>query len=315
MTSRVYDVDPHQLEKIQGQGAFDVFLRQMECLSTFGLYSSSELNSSLTHHNQEWNALCYGMQDRIQHVPCLNVPILIMSVSVNPFGEFIINFEPEVEISLLYLFSKIPNEIIVLLVMIPSDPVQFASSVYSRIEPISHTEDCKRACEEQCSPYKLSNLELLWKDYVMSLLHNRKSEVFKEYVANSESSTSLNTSSRTSSTVISEDLYSTWIQRKIQQVLARTFYLCIPSLLITHQWTYDSEMLSKKDAADRQHQFVWSFILPRIPRFEHCISWLALDPSHVLSPSRESVSLESPWTQMDIPFSDSQFVNTMVVDV
>jgi len=246
----VHPIDPDQLPLYakDDTAAIRCFLAQLSCLSTFGLHTASQIATSLGKETRCWNDL--------NQSPLQQTPIVLITCTLSPEGNVWIH--PKYASALRQILLEIPLNALILVVLIPWDPLQFVASVWMRVNAVASTEDSKAACDRQCNPWKINNIEAKWLEF----LHTQLSPLEIPLVAN------------------------------------RTVYLCLPSLILHHSWLGDEETIGSATAMDRRQHFVWNHLLHWIPQMKHCISWICLDSKQIFrnpAPSEGFIHTDIPW--------------------
>ncbi|AYV86456.1 MAG: hypothetical protein Sylvanvirus1_52 [Sylvanvirus sp.] len=283
--SVIYPVDPNTLPFYEGKSAPAAFQSSLEVLGSFGLHSPSQVQGALAEllkvcPHAELKHWSYLMNNTLpglltlpihSHTVC-QTPFMILSVTMAPNGNFLLPIDQ------LHMFKDIlhhiPPQVILLMVVIPWDPLQAVGSIWSKLDPIVTSEEATRSCDKQCEFLQLSTLTKTWWSTLDKMLPGHR------------------------------DLFL--------QLQQQSVFLCVPSLLIEHGWYGDAKSLQLPNAQARRHYFMWSIVLQHIPQFQHCIAWLCLDSSHcILTPSTPT-SMTQP-VHLDIPWTDRQFISTLIL--
>ena len=258
----IYDDLPFRIN-----GAIETFLGQLDALSTFGLFDASQLIQSLNGMNN-WNSL---NQNNGEHAYTRS-PILLVTCTMDVNGKLWISPSPTTIAQLRYILLHVPRNILILIAIIPWDPLVTGNAIWTRVNPIADTEDSKLSCDAQCEPWKLDSIQQQW-------LH-----------------------------ILSRVLQFNSVQ--IQLMQSRTVFLCIPTLILKHKWTGGDDISSAANLAhQRRQRFVTDFVIQKTSNFKHCVSWLALDENHLVEDKHK---INRP-AHTDIPWSETQFINTLVL--
>ncbi len=254
-TTLKYPVQYKDLPFHSNGNEIETFLAQLDALSTFGLYDAAQLVESMNGSVRCWNTLS-------QLAPSLaysQAPILLVTCTMDINGNIWMSPNQKTLAQLRYILLHVPQHVVILVAVIPWDPLVTGHSIWTRINPISDTEDAKISCDKQCEPWNINSIQRQWTNILRNVLNFNA------------------------------------VQIHLMQ--ARTVYLCIPSLILKHKWTGNATITQTSQAHDRRRLFVTDFVLCNTPNFKHCVSWLALDENHIDGDITQIAHTDIPWSE------------------
>ena len=262
LTCAVYPVIPETLEQLQGPEALKVWLAQLQCQATFGLHAHDQIASSiLADHTQSlersmsdssgWAQMVNSMANGLTCQAYSQAPMVLISFTYTADQNILASNETIQALG--SLLSRLPEQVVVVIIPVPLDPVPFVASVYAKYRPVAPTEDAKKSSLKQARPWLLSEIRLAWLQLVQRALHVSDKEL--NWMQEQQNGAQGSDHNKPKVSKVSHAM------QVLARVFEQTMYLCLPSLVLASQWTFDAELLAMPSLEQRRHQMVWQLVL------------------------------------------------------